>query len=86
MCINVSAWLSVLQNRYIKELLKFLEVLKQFLVMVQFFGIQITDAKPVQLPVFHILSTHLAETPNNNMLSILKNFNLSSQKLKNLWL
>lgn len=83
MCVNISAQLSVLQNRYIKELLKFLEVLKQFLVLVRCFGIQITDAKPVHLTVFHILSTHLAETPNN-MLSVLKNFNLSSQKLKNL--
>lgn len=85
MCINVSARLSAFQNRYIKQLLKFLEVLKQFLVLVWCFGVQITDAKPVELTVSRILSTHFAETPNN-VLSVLENFNLSSQKLKNLLL
>lgn len=47
--INVSARLSAFQNRYIKQLLKFLKVSKQFLFVVWCFGVQITDAKPVEL-------------------------------------
>lgn len=72
MCINISARFSAFHNRYIKQLLKFLDVLKWVLVLDLHCSAQITYAKPVELTVSLIFSIDFAETSHNNMLPVLK--------------